>query len=290
MKSFITVLFLCLLISVSSTIVTAKSDITHLKFTVITEEEFMDTPVTNEESKNARQLIMEQENVKDLSHFPLSFKPFFNATTTSPNGEYTLKWTKMYKNGKQIATYLIPSTPYPSPFSPDSKMVLASMAFRDPNTTVRNPTFIANVIVYTPEQEQIKEFGLGIPYTDIDETNSTNRIIQLYWTQDGRSIIADVLHAEKQPDGEILTTLSYLKYDIDYNELLSGLPYESKVTIQESVQESAIPTQKNISKNQIPDTNNSDENQTTAARSAPGFSFVTSILVLFMYKWTKKYR
>lgn len=289
MKSFITVLVLCLLVSASS-IATAKSDITHLKFTVITEDEFMDTPVTNEESKNARQLIMEQENVKDLSHFPLSFKPFFNATTTSPNGEYTLKWTKMFKNGKQITTYLIPSTPYPSPFSPDSNMVLVSMTFRDPNATVQNPTYIANLIVYTPEQEKIKEFGLGIPYTDIDETNSTNRIIQLYWTQDGRSIIADVLHAEKQPDGEILTTLSYLKYDIDYNELLSDLPYESKVNTQESVQESAIPTQKNISKNQIPDTNNSDENQTTAARSAPGFSFVTSILVLFMYKWTKKCR
>lgn len=281
--SIVTVLLV--FISISST-AGATSDITHLKYTVITEKEFIDTPVTNEETKNARQLIMEQENVKDLSHFPLSFRPFFNATITSPNGEYTLKWTKMYQNGKQIATYLIPSTPYPAPFSPDSKMVLVSMTFRDPNTTVRNPLFIANLIVYTPEQEQIKEFGLGIPYTDIDETNSTNRIIQLYWTQDGRSIIADVLHAEKQPDGEILTTLSYLKYDIDYDELLSKLPYESKIRSSEPV----ITTQKNLSQSNISANTINDPNitQTAVAKSAPGFSFIASIFALFIYTKTQK--
>jgi len=278
------VIVLLLLISISSIAGATRSERTNLQYVVITEKEFMETPVTNEESKNARELIIEQQNVKDLSHFPLSYGPFFNATTTSLNGEYTLKWTKMYKNGKQIATYLIPSTPYPAPFSPDSKMILVSMSFRDPNTTTRNQTIIANLIVNTPEQEEIKEYGLGIPYADIEETNSTNQIIQLYWTLDGRSIIADVVHAEKQPDGETLTTLSYLKYDIDYDELLSDLPYESKITSSE-----VITTQKNLIQNKISNrpVNNSDINQTTAAKSAPGFSFIASIFVLLVYRARK---
>lgn len=191
---------------------------------------FKTLDITNPESKNSRQMIMESFEISSLEEFPIAINgrfqsPLFSIPVTSPNGIYRLEKQHIYKNDTVIAKGFTSYDfmPYQAVFSPDGRMMVKPYFFKTTDAQVNIHETLGFSIVDTEDQNTIAEHDLGISREDVDKQAYLNSIVQIYWSADGKSIIVDTVYGEKGHNAPA-PTFKYIKCDIDYNGLLMTRP------------------------------------------------------------------
>jgi len=280
-KILFTVFAISLLISNASAYQNFVTDVTY----DFSEESFLNTQVTNEGSKNVRQIVMEEKGVDSLEDFPITTTGCYR-NVTSPNGMYTASKFEMYKNG--IIVYELHASnvlPFRVAFSPDSSMFIIpeEKNIVDNNGTGRK--LIGFEVRSSETGKRINEFFFDL-YTEgvYPREMYNNNLIQLYWSADGSTIIADYIHkeyaVEYNPDAE----LSYIKCNIDYSALSHNETMSNETVYSGPSSVEIEDINSNINSSQT------SEPSTQEASSAPGFTGILSVLsmVLVSRKLSKK--
>jgi hypothetical protein len=185
------------------------------------EAKFMSTPVTNEESKNARQVIMDWNNVNSLEKFPVVIPPQSpQQPVTSPDGTYVVKNHELYKDDVRIKSFwLQESFPYAGVFSPDSNMIVIPTfeSIFNPNCGCYYDKL--SLEITDPKGSPIGSYVLDIPRGGTEQDGFINSFVQLYWSADGKSIFIDTVGGDLNQSNNA-PQFRYIKLDIDYEALV----------------------------------------------------------------------
>lgn len=235
----------------------------------LSEGTFLNTAVTNPESKNVREIVMEEKGIDSLENFPISTTGCYR-NVTSPNGEYLATKFEMYKNG--IVIYELHASnilPFRVAFSPDSSMFVIP---EEKNVVDNNGTgrkLIGFEVRSSETGKRINEFFFDL-YTEgiYPREMYNNNLIQLYWSADGSAIIADYIHKEYAIEYDPAAELSYIKCDIDYSALSHNETMYNETVYSGPSSVEIEDANSNINSSQT------SELPAQEASSAPGFSVI----------------
>lgn len=270
----VTVFFLSLLISNASAYENFVTDVTY----DLSNGTFLNTAVTNPESKNVRQIVMEEKGIESIENFPITTTGCYR-NVTSPNGEYLATKFEMYKNGNFL--YKLHASgvlPFRVAFSPESSMFVIP---EEKNVVDNNGTgrkLIGFEVRSSETGKIINEFFFDL-YTEglYPQEMYQNNLIQLYWTADGSSIIADYVHKKYAVEYDPAAELSYIKCDIDYSALI-----QNETISNETVYSGPSTVEiKDIASN-VSNSSQTTEPPAQEASSAPGFSGILAGLSLVL--------
>lgn len=206
----------------------------------ISESSFMDIPIVNEDSRYAIQEIMDANSLDSYDKVRL-VTGNLQRTVTSPNGIYTVSGephqTKHLYNGSIEVSTVESSLVYPVAFSPDSKYyVYPFVAYQKMFDKDHNPlnTFALYIASSKTGETVAIIDDIQVPLEDYIGREYINKMIQLYWSEDGKSIIFNYIHHDWATYDD--DTLHYVKCDIDYNMLntIENNPVVTETTTEET--------------------------------------------------------
>ncbi|WP_321416700.1 hypothetical protein [uncultured Methanomethylovorans sp.] len=243
----------------------------------LSEGPFLNTAVTNPESKNVRQIVMGEKGVDSLENFPISTTGCYR-NVTSPNGEYLATKFEMYKSGNILyEIHAAGMLPFRVAFSPDSSMFVIP---KEKNVVDNNCTgrkLIGFEVRSSETGKRINEFFFDL-YTEgiYPQEMYKNNLVQLYWSADGSAIIADYVHKEYAVEYDPAAELSYIKCDIDYSALSHNETMSNETVYSGPSSVEIEDINSNINSSQT------SEPSAQEASSAPGFSVILAGLSIII--------
>lgn len=226
---FLLTLVLALFPAIGSAAINPVTEITY----DISESSFMAIPIANEDSRYAVQELMNAYSLDSYSKVRL-YTGNLQHTVTSPDGIYTVSGdphqTKHLYNGSIEVSAVESSLVYPVAFSPDSKyFVYPFVAYQKMFDKDHNPLNTYALYIASSETGETVGIidGIQVPLTDFLGREYINDMVQVYWSENGESIIFNYVTYEwgTGSDG----SLTYIKCDIDY-DLINTVEEESVVT------------------------------------------------------------